>query len=223
MTCREAIRQAAQEVVDGRLDDHFPLVVWQTGSGTQSNMNANEVIANRAAELMGDALGTKPQRAPQRSRQPLAVDQRRLSRPRFTSRSRSRSERAAAAGPGSAAHHPGGEGAGVRRNRQDWSDPPPGCDAPHAGPGILRLRRSAPNRRGRHPCRAAPGSGAADRRHRGRHRAEHPGRLRREDGRGDRRTHRSRVHRSAQPLRLHGRQGRAGGGVRARSRPRPAR
>ena len=53
----EAIRQAAQEVVDGRLDDHFPLVVWQTGSGTQSNMNANEVIANRAAELMGDALG----------------------------------------------------------------------------------------------------------------------------------------------------------------------
>ena len=53
----EAIRQAAQEVIDGRLDDHFPLVVWQTGSGTQSNMNANEVIANRAAERMGDALG----------------------------------------------------------------------------------------------------------------------------------------------------------------------
>ena len=47
----------AQEVIDGRLDDHFPLVVWQTGSGTQSNMNANEVIANRAAERMGDALG----------------------------------------------------------------------------------------------------------------------------------------------------------------------
>ena len=53
----EAIREAAQEVIDGRLDDHFPLVVWQTGSGTQSNMNANEVIANRAAERMGDALG----------------------------------------------------------------------------------------------------------------------------------------------------------------------
>ena len=52
-----AIRDAAQEVIDGRLDDHFPLVVWQTGSGTQSNMNANEVIANRAAERMGDALG----------------------------------------------------------------------------------------------------------------------------------------------------------------------
>ena len=53
----EAIRDAAGEVIDGRLDDHFPLVVWQTGSGTQSNMNANEVIANRAAERMGDALG----------------------------------------------------------------------------------------------------------------------------------------------------------------------
>ena len=53
----EAIRDAAREVIDGRLDDHFPLVVWQTGSGTQSNMNANEVIANRAAERMGDALG----------------------------------------------------------------------------------------------------------------------------------------------------------------------
>ena len=54
----EAIREAAQDVIDGSLDDHFPLVVWQTGSGTQSNMNANEVIANRAAERMGDALGT---------------------------------------------------------------------------------------------------------------------------------------------------------------------
>ena len=52
----EAIQNAAQEVIEGRLDGHFPLVVWQTGSGTQSNMNLNEVIANRAAELMGEAL-----------------------------------------------------------------------------------------------------------------------------------------------------------------------
>jgi len=50
---------AAEEVIDGRLDDHFPLVVFQTGSGTQSNMNANEVIANRAIELAGGTLGTK--------------------------------------------------------------------------------------------------------------------------------------------------------------------
>lgn len=54
-----AIIKAAQEVIDGKLDDHFPLVVWQTGSGTQSNMNLNEVIANRASELLGGKLGAK--------------------------------------------------------------------------------------------------------------------------------------------------------------------
>jgi fumarate hydratase class II len=55
----KAIVAAAQEVIDGRLDDHFPLVVWQTGSGTQSNMNANEVISNRAIETLGGAMGSK--------------------------------------------------------------------------------------------------------------------------------------------------------------------
>jgi fumarate hydratase class II len=55
----EAIATAAQEIVDGKLDGHFPLVVWQTGSGTQTNMNLNEVIANRASELLGGKLGTK--------------------------------------------------------------------------------------------------------------------------------------------------------------------
>src|ERR1700723_56958 len=54
-----AIIRAAQEVIDGQLDDHFPLVVWQTGSGTQSNMNLNEVIANRANKLLGGKLGAK--------------------------------------------------------------------------------------------------------------------------------------------------------------------
>jgi len=54
-----AIVQAADEVIGGALDDHFPLVVWQTGSGTQTNMNANEVIANRAIELLGGRLGSK--------------------------------------------------------------------------------------------------------------------------------------------------------------------
>ena len=53
---RNAISQAAEEVAQGRLNDHFPLVVWQTGSGTQSNMNANEVIANRGNELAGKCL-----------------------------------------------------------------------------------------------------------------------------------------------------------------------
>ena len=54
-----AIVKAAQEVIDGAFDDHFPLVVWQTGSGTQTNMNVNEVIANRANELLGGKLGAK--------------------------------------------------------------------------------------------------------------------------------------------------------------------
>jgi fumarate hydratase class II len=55
----ESILKAADEVSEGKLDDHFPLSVWQTGSGTQSNMNSNEVISNRAIEMMGGELGTK--------------------------------------------------------------------------------------------------------------------------------------------------------------------
>ncbi|WP_170357728.1 class II fumarate hydratase [Ruegeria arenilitoris] len=55
----DAIIQAAGEVIEGKFDDNFPLVVWQTGSGTQSNMNANEVIANRAIEILGGVIGSK--------------------------------------------------------------------------------------------------------------------------------------------------------------------
>ncbi|MEI8036655.1 MAG: lyase family protein, partial [Betaproteobacteria bacterium] len=52
-----AIVKAADEALSGKLDDHFPLVVWQTGSGTQTNMNVNEVLANRASELLGGKRG----------------------------------------------------------------------------------------------------------------------------------------------------------------------
>ena len=55
----EGIRVAAREVIEGKLDDHFPLVVWQTGSGTQTNMNVNEVISNRANEILGGVVGSK--------------------------------------------------------------------------------------------------------------------------------------------------------------------
>ena len=58
-TIGETVVAAAQEVIDGKLDEHFPLVVWQTGSGTQSNMNANEVISNRAIEMLGGVMGSK--------------------------------------------------------------------------------------------------------------------------------------------------------------------
>ncbi|MGN6488401.1 MAG: lyase family protein, partial [Devosia sp.] len=56
---RDLIIRAADEVIEGKLRDHFPLVVWQTGSGTQSNMNVNEVISNRAIELAGGVMGSK--------------------------------------------------------------------------------------------------------------------------------------------------------------------
>ena len=56
---KKVINAAADEVIDGKLDDHFPLVVWQTGSGTQTNMNFNEVISNRAIEMLGGVLGSK--------------------------------------------------------------------------------------------------------------------------------------------------------------------
>ncbi|KAK7122178.1 hypothetical protein R3I94_019332 [Phoxinus phoxinus] len=55
----DAIMKASDEVAAGKLDDHFPLVVWQTGSGTQTNMNVNEVISNRAIEMLGGKLGSK--------------------------------------------------------------------------------------------------------------------------------------------------------------------
>ena len=58
-TIGEAIVKAAQEVIDGKLDGHFPLSIWQTGSGTQTNMNANEVISNRAIEMLGGVMGSK--------------------------------------------------------------------------------------------------------------------------------------------------------------------
>ena len=55
----DALLAAAREVVDGVHDEHFPLVVWQTGSGTQSNMNANEVVSNRAIAMLGGVIGSK--------------------------------------------------------------------------------------------------------------------------------------------------------------------
>ena len=70
--------RAAHEVIDGKLDDHFPLVVWQTGSGTQTNMNVNEVIANRANEMLGAPARRQVAGASQRSRQHEPVVERLL-------------------------------------------------------------------------------------------------------------------------------------------------
>ena len=81
-----AIVAAAQEVIDGKLDEHFPLAVWQTGSGTQSNMNANEVISNRAIEMRGGVMGSKTPIHPNIDGNQEPVVERHLSRRRCTSR-----------------------------------------------------------------------------------------------------------------------------------------
>ena len=72
----EAIVRAADEAIAGQLDEHFPLYVWQTGSGTQSNMNVNEVLANRAIQLLGGKIGSKSPRASERRREHGPVVQR---------------------------------------------------------------------------------------------------------------------------------------------------
>ena len=74
------IVQAADEVIDGKLDDQFPLRVWQTGSGTQTNMNVNEVISNRAIEIAGGVMGIEEADPSQRRRQHVAVVERHVSR-----------------------------------------------------------------------------------------------------------------------------------------------
>src|SRR5215468_2480628 len=102
-----AIAEAADEVIAGTLDDHFPLVVWQTGSGTQTNMNANEVIGNRAIEILGGQLGSKK-----------PILQRHVPDGDAHCRRR-RAPRAAPAVRRRAAGHPGREGDGLPRRGED--------------------------------------------------------------------------------------------------------
>ena len=73
------IVQACDEVIEGKLDEHFPLRVWQTGSGTQTNMNANEVISNRAIEIAGGVMGSKKADSSERRREHVAVVERHVS------------------------------------------------------------------------------------------------------------------------------------------------
>ncbi len=136
-----AIAQAAQEVIDGRFDAHFPLVVWQTGSGTQSNMNANEVISNRAIEMLGGTLGTKKPVHPNDH-----VNMGQSSNDTFPTAMH------VAIGmmardtllPGLEKLHKAlvDKSAGIQGHHQDRADPHPGCHPPDAGPGILGLRPS---------------------------------------------------------------------------------
>ena len=149
-----AIAAAADEVLAGRWDDEFPLVVWQTGSGTQTNMNVNEVLANRASEILGGERGEKrlvhPNDDVNRGQStndafPTAIHVatveaiRRRRRPRGLAPAR----------------HPRREGGGVPGRRQDRPHAPHGRDAPHPRPGDLGLGGPARPRGG------APRAGAA--------------------------------------------------------------
>ena len=140
-----AIIRAAREVIDGKLDDHFPLVVWQTGSGTQTNMNVNEVIANRANELLGGELGAKKPVHPndhvnmsQSSNDSFPTAMHIAAASRITADLVPALERAAA--------RAAQEGEGVRQDRQDRPHAHPGRDAADARPGIFRLRRAGRKR-----------------------------------------------------------------------------
>ena len=148
-----AIVKAAQEVIDGKLDDHFPLVVWQTGSGTQTNMNVNEVIANRANEMLGGKLGAKSPVHPNDH-----VNMSQSSNDCFpTAMHIAAAEEIARLLDPALAHLQDAlqsKGQGVRADRQDRPHPHPGRDAAHARPGILRLRRAGRERHRPQPPRA---------------------------------------------------------------------
>ena len=141
----DLIVAAADEVIDGTLDEHFPLYVWQTGSGTQTNMNVNEVVSNRAIEHGRRRDGLEVARAPERPREHVAVVQRHVPdghahRGRRDDRPPPAPERHAAAGRAR------GPRRGVRRHREDRSDAPAGRRAAHARPGVRRIRRAARRR-----------------------------------------------------------------------------
>ena len=152
----EAIVAAAQEVIDGKLDDHFPLVVWQTGSGTQSNMNANEVISNRAIEMLGGEMGSKKPVHPNDH-----VNMSQSSNDTYPTAMHIACAEEIAHGLLPALQHLhkalDGKAEGLGRHHQDRPHPHPGRDAADARPGVLRLCRSrspTASRASSRPCPA---------------------------------------------------------------------
>ena len=175
-----AIRQAAAEVAEGKHDDQFPLDIFQTGSATSTNMNANEVLSNRAIEILGGRDRQQEAGPSQRPRQRRPVEQRRDPdrHPRLGLRRHPGAARAGAAPP---RRRPGPQGRGVRPGRQDRPHPSPGRGADPPRPGVQRLRAAGPL------CPRPPGRGqAAPRRAAaGRHRGGHgPQRAARSSRRG---------------------------------------
>ena len=161
------IVQAADEVIAGKLDDHFPLRIWQTGSGTQTNMNANEVISNRAIEIAGGVMGSKKPIHPnddvnmsQSSNDtfPTAMH---IAAATETSRRLLRGEETA--------RRDRRQGEGVRRRRQDRPHASAGRDAADRRPGDVRLGQSARARHRPHRAGSRRTLRSGDRRHGRRH------------------------------------------------------
>jgi fumarate hydratase class II len=141
-----AIAAAAAEVLAGQHAQEFPLSVWQTGSGTQSNMNVNEVLANRASELLGGERG-EARRVHANDEVNLGQSSNDVFPTRDAPGGGARARADVAAGAGQAAGDAGGEIGRFRRHRQDRPHAPAGCDAADPGPGVLGLRRAARARR----------------------------------------------------------------------------
>ncbi len=133
--------QAAEEIADGNLADQFPIDVFQTGSGTSSNMNVNEVISNRAIEIAGgDRYAEREADSPQRPRQHGAEYQRHFSHGH--SRGHGVADRKPSAAR-TAADAPcrWRKSQGLGQSDQDWPHAFDGCDAAATGPGVRRVRR----------------------------------------------------------------------------------
>ena len=162
----DAITAAAEEVIAGTLDDHFPVDIFQTGSGTSTNMNANEVIANRADELLGEARGSKAVHPNDHVNNgqssndviPTAIHVSALLAIRDDL------EPALVRARGFAR----GQGGAVRRDAQGRPDAPDGRHADHARSGVRRLRAADRERDPGPRLCADPARGAGARRHRGR-------------------------------------------------------
>ena len=217
-----AIIQAADEVIAGKLDEHFPLVVWQTGSGTQTNMNANEVISNRAIEILGGEMGSKKPVHPNDD-----VNKSQSSNDTFpTAMSIAAAEQIrhrlvpAVRQLRETLDRKAKEFAG---HREDRTDPPPGRRADHARTGDLGLGRGA------RPLPGAPRGGdaaslrARPRRHGGGNGLERARRLRPPLGRRDREADGPSVRHRAQQVRGPGGPRRAGQRATARSARSPRR
>ncbi len=203
------IVQAAEEVAEGKLDDHFPLHVWMTGSGTQSNMNVNEVISNRAIEIAGGTMGSQGPDPPQRPCEHVAVVERHL--PDGDAHGRRDPDGEAAYPRGArAARRARRQGEGLGRDRQDRPHPPAGRGAADARAGVFRLRRDAGREPRPHGLRAQGRLQARARRHRRRHGNQRAPGFRREGGNPDRRPHRPPLRHRAEQVRGAGRTRRAG-------------